>query len=317
MLYALADRVDFGVARRHVVADQDAAVDVELGGARQVDIGADADRQHDQIGRDLAPVGEDDAFGFVGSEDFLGLAVGKKGDAARIEIALQQLARRCIELALHQARHQMHDRDRHAPALQPPGRFEAEEAAADHDGAPLGRGRVDHRLDIGYVAEGAHPGQAQPRNRRRQGLGAGGEQQLVVWHRLPTGDRHRFRGAVDRVNRLPGDQPDAVLVVPVRRIDDDLVDRLFAGQHRGQQDAVVVRVRLGADDGDGVAVGSAGQQLLDRAHSGHPVADDNEALAARPNIAHRRLRRALRPGLAPAGQESSCACNTTRSARCS
>jgi diguanylate cyclase (GGDEF)-like protein len=40
----------------------------------------------------------------------------------------------------------------------------------------------------------------------------------------------------------------------------------------GQQDAVVVRVRLGAEDGDVVQVGRDLQQFFERAHAGHAIA---------------------------------------------
>ena len=64
--------------------------------------------------------------------------------------------------------------------------------------------------------------------------------------------------------------------VPVERVEDDLVDRLLAGEHRREQDAVVVRVRLGAEHGDVVQVGRDLQQLLERAHAGHAVADHHQ-----------------------------------------
>ena len=148
----------------------------------QVDIGADADRQHHQIGRNEAAVGQLHAFGMVGAGDFLGLAVGEEGDAAPVEIALQQLAGRGVELALHQGRHQMHQRHRHAALLQAPGRFQAQQTAADHHGALVGLGRRQHLVDIGDVAEGAGAGQAQAGNGRRQRLRSGGDQDLVIAH---------------------------------------------------------------------------------------------------------------------------------------
>jgi hypothetical protein len=43
-----------------------------------------------------------------------------------------------------------------------------------------------------------------------------------------------------------------------------------------QQDAVVVGVRLGAEDGDVVQVGRDLQQLFERAHAGHAVADHHQ-----------------------------------------
>ena len=73
MLDALADRVDRGIAGAQIVADQEPAIDVEPGRAREVDIGPDADRHHDQIGGDLPAIGEDHALGLVGAENLLGL----------------------------------------------------------------------------------------------------------------------------------------------------------------------------------------------------------------------------------------------------
>ena len=69
----------------------------------------------------------------------------------------------------------------------------------------------------------------------------------------------------------------AVFRIPGARMQHDLVDVLVAGQQRREQHAVVVPVRLGAEDGDLVQVRSEPQELLDRAHAGHAVADDDQA----------------------------------------
>ena len=176
MLDAFADREDVRIAGAHVVVDGDAAIDIESGCAREIDIGADADGEHHEIGRDRAPVGELHALGALGAQDFLGLPVCEERDAALVEVALQELSGGRVELALHQRRHQMDERDRHAALLEAPCRFEAEQAAADHDSALMrARGR-QHLVDIGEVAEGADARQAKTGNRRRHGTRAGGDQ---------------------------------------------------------------------------------------------------------------------------------------------
>lgn len=123
----------------------------------------------------MPPVGEPHAFDPLAADDFLGLAVGEKGDAARLEIALQHFARDRVELAFHQRRHQMHDRDRHAAPLQSPGGFQPEQAAADHHRAPTAYAGSEHRLSIGDVAERMDAGQVKPGDRRRQRFGTSGE----------------------------------------------------------------------------------------------------------------------------------------------
>jgi hypothetical protein len=71
-------------------------------------------------------------------------------------------------------------------------------------------------------------------------------------------------------------QGDVVFLVPVPVVEDDLVQRLLTGQHGRQQDAVVVGVRLGTEDGDVVQVGCDLEQLFQCAHTCHAVADHHQ-----------------------------------------
>jgi hypothetical protein len=75
---------------------------------------------------------------------------------------------------------------------------------------------------------------------------------------------------------VAGDQVNAVLLVPAGRLNDDFGKRPLARQRRGQKYAVVARVRLAADHGNVEAVGSPRNELLDRSHSRHSVADDHQ-----------------------------------------
>ena len=84
--------------------------------------------------------------------------------------------------------------------------------------------------------------------------------------------------AVDADHRIAGIQPHAVLRVPGAIVGDDVLEHLLAGQHRRQQDAVVIAVRLGAENGDVVALAVELQQLFDGADAGHAVADHHQAL---------------------------------------
>src|ERR1051325_4552096 len=45
------------------------------------------------------------------THQLLGLAIGEKGDAAPVEVALQHLAGGGVKLTFHQGGHQMHQRD--------------------------------------------------------------------------------------------------------------------------------------------------------------------------------------------------------------
>ena len=87
---------------------------------------------------------------------------------------------------------------------------------------------------------------------------------------------HHAAHAVHLGDLPAGVQGDVVVGVPVPGVEHDLVQRLLAGQHRRQQDAVVVGVGLGAEDRDVVQVGGDLQQLFERAHAGHAVADHHQ-----------------------------------------
>ena len=212
----------------------------------------------------------------VVAEKRLGLRADPELQAARLERLLQHPARDLVELALHQPRHEVNDRHRHAAQHQAVGGLEAEQAAADHDRVLVRLRRLDHRVGVGDVAVGDDAVEVLARQRRDERVRAGRDQEPVV-RRLGAvvGDGDPA-AAMDVDHLLAEVQRDAVLGVPLDRVEDDVGERLLAGQHRREQDAVVVRVRLGAEHGDVVQVGSDLQQLLERAHAGHAVADHHE-----------------------------------------
>ena len=155
-------------------------------------------------------------------------------------------------------------------------RLQPEQTTADHHraAAPLGGG--EHMLDILHVAEADDAGQVVAGHRNDERVGAGRDQQpVIVQHHAALGGDGAAH-AVDRGDGIAADQRDAVIGIPVEPVDDDLVERLFPRQHRRQHDPVVIHQRLGTEDGDLVAGGIAGQQFLDRAASGHAVADDDQ-----------------------------------------
>ncbi|MDQ1159236.1 hypothetical protein QE385_003563 [Sphingomonas sp. SORGH_AS 950] len=123
------------------------------------------------------------------------------------------------------------------------------------------------------------PGKLWPGHRDDERVGAGRDQQpVIVQHHAALGG-HRPAHAIDRGDGIAADQGDAVASIPVEPVDDDLVERLLARQHRRQHDPVVIHQWLGAEDGDAVAAGIARQQFLDRTAPGHAVANDDEVLA--------------------------------------
>jgi len=145
---------------------------------------------------------------------------------------------------------------------------------------PVTLGGVDHGVGVGDVAVGDHPGQIVAGDRQHEGIGAGRQQQAIIaFLGAVVGDHPAF-DAVDAVHRLAQMQADAVVGVPLVIVENDVLDGHLASEHRREQDAVVVGVRLGAEYGDLVLVGGDFQQLLERAYARHAVADHHQFLLA-------------------------------------
>ena len=85
------------------------------------------------------------------------------------------------------------------------------------------------------------------------------------------------RPRIDIDNPHADAEVDAVLSIPLEPVDHDVVGVLFAGEHRREQHAVVVDVRLVAEDRD-VEARRVLQDLLEARHAGHAVADHHQLL---------------------------------------
>ena len=142
MLHAFADRVDARVVGLHGVVDHDAALAIQAGLLGQRDVRADADRHHHQVG------GESRARRLrrTPCTRFLpmiscGLRLSMKFDAALLRAtSCSMRAGGVIELALHQRRRTRCTTVTFMPCLQQAvGRFQAEQAAADHHRVPVTR----------------------------------------------------------------------------------------------------------------------------------------------------------------------------------
>ena len=211
-------------------------------------------------------------------QDLLGLGRHVELHAALLERLAQQLAGGRVELAFHQAVHQVNDGDVHALLHEAIGRLETEQPAADdHRLAVLAR-RLDHGLDILDVAEADHAVQIHARDRQHERLGAGGDQQAIVFGLGAILGDDLARCAVDANDLLALVQGDAVFPVPVLGVEHDVVDGLFRGQHRRQHDAVVVAIGLVTEHGDLVLFRLQLEQLFHGADARHPVSDHYQAL---------------------------------------
>jgi L-fucose mutarotase/ribose pyranase (RbsD/FucU family) len=114
------------------------------------------------------------------------------------------------------------------------------------------------------------------RHRQDERCRARRDQQTVVRRFGAVVGDYPAAHAVDTVDRLAQMQRDVVFLIPLERVQHDVAERLLARQHRREQDAVVVRVRLRAEYRDVVVARRNRQQFFDRADAGHAVADHDE-----------------------------------------
>ena len=284
---AFADRVDARIGGGlHRIVDDDALVHMQAHAFGQRRVGANAHGHDHQIGQYFAAVFELDGFDATTlavvliAHQLLRLRAHEERHAAFFQRFLQQLARYVVELAFHQPRPHVHDAHRHAPFHQAVGRFQAQQTAADHHRVFVGFGRFDHGLRVGDVAVSEHTLQVFAGNGQHEGVGARGHDEAVVgrFHGLAAGFSGVYDAlhAVHRGHRPARVQGHAVVGVPAPVVQHDLFQRLLAGEHWRQEDAVVVGVRFGAEYGDVVKLGRDFDQLFQRAHTGHAVADHHE-----------------------------------------
>jgi ABC-type molybdate transport system ATPase subunit len=170
----------------------------------------------------------------------------------------------------------------------PRAALEAEQPAADHHRLRTWSSTSKQRARVVERAERVHALRIEPCDRRHPRRAPGGEQQRVERRHAAVVCRDGLVLGVGVGHPDSDAQTDAMALVPLQGIERDVVGRLLAGQHRREQNAVVVDVRLVAEDGDLKARGVL-QDLFDAGDARHAVADHDE-----PFHGHVLLCRAMR-----------------------
>jgi hypothetical protein len=209
VLCALADGEHAGVGAHEPIVDDDAAVDGDARGAREVDVRADADGDHDEVARELRAVGEGQAADravAVGEHRARGVLEADV-DAERLDRRGKHGRRRRVELALHEPVDEVHH-GRRAPALGQRVRgLEAKEPATDDRGVARAPGVREDRRAVGRVAEDMHARRARAVERRDERIGARAEHGAVEAQRRVAGELRRAGVGVERRDAGVGEDP--------------------------------------------------------------------------------------------------------------
>ena len=278
MVGALANGIHARIVGLQGVVDQDSAVAGNAGFLDQRAVRADAGGHYHEIGIDHLAIGEahgaDTALRV--SDQLGGLLLHLEAQATAFERLLQQGSGGLVQLAFHRPLADVHHGHPHATQLQAVGRFQAQQAAADDHGVLVGLGGVHHRLGIGDVAVTDYPVELVAGNRQDEGVGAGRDEQAVVFGFAAVFGDDAALGAIDLYHLAVEHQPDVVLGIPVEVVEYDLLEGLLTREDRRKQDAVVVGMGLGTEHGDVVEVGGELEQFFQGANPGHAVADHHQ-----------------------------------------
>ena len=133
-----------------------------------------------------------------------------------------------VELALHQPVHEVDHAHLGAGLGEAVGGLEAEQPAADDDGAGARWRRALDRRDIAEIAEGEHAGQLHARDRQPDRTRAGREHELGVGQRRAVGETDAADVRIDRDRGVAVEQRDAALAPPARGFQLDLGGRDLA-----------------------------------------------------------------------------------------
>jgi hypothetical protein len=164
------------------------------------------------------------------AQDRGGTRPGVHGEAQPLDDAAQDGAGLVVELLVHQHRPGLHDVHREPVLLQAVGGFQPEQAAADHHGAAPPLGVADHR---GGVVQGAEAEDTQGESAVvhphavhgwEERPAAGSDDQLVVPHNRAVVSEDNAGEPVDPHHPHPGTEDDPVLLVPVQRVEEDLLE---------------------------------------------------------------------------------------------
>ena len=228
MLHAFADGVDARIVdRAHLVVDHDRAFDREAGLAGDFRIGLDAGGEDHQVAFESLAVFEFESADALVAEDSPGIGAEMNPDAHLFHQRLQDSAGGSIKLLVHQVGRAMDDVDFETETLQPVRAFKPEQTAADHRRALFPARVVRHAAAIVKRAKpedaGFHAAVAlrQPGQRRNEGAAAGRDDQIVVRLFGSVGSEHAAGEAEDARGVDARMQPDAVLLVPCERIEND------------------------------------------------------------------------------------------------
>ncbi|MNP47689.1 hypothetical protein D3C76_1417550 [compost metagenome] len=144
----------------------------------------------------------------------------------------------------------MHYGNFHAELYQTFGSFKTKKSASDNGRSFILFSSVQHDITIGDVPETDNTFFVMPRYGENEGVGACCNDDFVVRDASSIFSHNFMCLVIDSCNRCSCMQCNAVIFIPVQVVQDDIVQRFASFQYVRQHNAVVVRIGLGAKNGN-------------------------------------------------------------------
>ena len=250
-----------------------------------------ADAHGDEVGSQPLPGGERHAAGI----DRGGGRAEVKDHAVLFVDGADHVAERRPHDAFQRPRLGRDDVHRQAAGPQRGGHFQADEAGADHDALPGGRGVGDQRPAVGQRAQDVDMRQVGAGNAEPDRIGSGGDQQRAIGQHAAVRQPQLLRGGLDRRDPHAELQADPLFGVEIERPQRNPIFRGGAGEVVFRQVGPVVRRRvIGAEQGHRPGVALLAQGFGGRVSRSTPADDDNRVRQVgrrryRPGFGRQRL----------------------------
>src|SRR5438093_10642277 len=208
-----------------------------------------------------------------------------EADAHAFQCGPKQATCGSIQLHCHRVRHQFDDMNLKTAIQQPARRFESQQATTENYSFARARGmlhdlkRIIKRTKNKDAVEESAFGGGESFDGRNNWPRPSRKDQAVIMLLESAGCKNQVSAAIDRVNTNSRVERDAVLRIPLVRIQKDVIGFVRSGKNTRQEYSVVVSIRLISEHNNIEGfLAVAHDKFFDKARACHPITDHDQAL---------------------------------------
>ena len=184
------------------------------------------------------------------------------------DVLAEDLSRALVQLSRQEPPVAFQERHLSPAPSQGPGRFQAQQPSADTNAAGPRLARFQEIIRVLHRPQAGDPLAIRSGDGRDKGTGAGRQQELVEGQSPAVAQLDGVLGQMQGGDLRSQQELDLLLLVPGRRMDEEVWPVDLSGKVAGQVEAVVGEFRLLGNQDDL----RGGSGLAQRFHGGHPGA---------------------------------------------